>query len=308
MKIKFVYVVYIVILTLFGCKTIFKSSKEIVQLPVFDTQGHRGSRGLAPENTIPAMYRALDFNITTLEMDVHITADAKVVVAHDDYLNPLFTLDPEGKELKTEDAERYSLYQMKYKDIRKFDVGSKFYKKFPDQQKLKTFIPLLEELIDSVQGKIKENRRKQVFYNIETKSKPGGDGIFHPSPEQFVKLIMEVIKKKKLTPWVIIQSFDRRTLQVLHQNYPQVKTALLIENKDSIEKNLEQLGFIPTIYSPSYKLVDEALVKNCHARNMKIIPWTVNTAEEINALRKLNADGIISDYPNLFGYSNSYSR
>ncbi|HXI00971.1 MAG TPA: glycerophosphodiester phosphodiesterase family protein [Sphingobacteriaceae bacterium] len=301
MKIKIRCVTFVAIITLFGCKT-FHSLKALPPLPDFDTEGHRGARGLAPENTIPGMYRALQHNITTLEMDVHITADRKVVLAHDSHLNPLFTLDSEGKEIG--DTKRHVLYQMKYADVKKFDVGSKGNSKFPDQQKIKTVMPLLEDVIDSVQAKIKKDTRKQVFYNIETKSKPEGDHILHPAPEQFVRLLMDVIEKKKLTPWVIIQSFDRRTLQVIHGKYPMVRTALLVENKDSMEKNLEQLGFVPTIYSPHYKLVDKALVDKSHDRNMKVIPWTVNTLEEISTLKELNVDGIISDYPNLFGQIN----
>src|SRR5690606_14963999 len=99
--------------------------------------------------------------------------------------------------------------------------------------------------------------------------------------------------------WVIIQSFDVRTLQVLNKKYPQVKTALLVSS-GSVEENLQKLGFKPTIYSPNYKLVDAGLVKICHEKQMKVLPWTVNTKQEINNLKALGVDGIISDYPNLF--------
>jgi glycerophosphoryl diester phosphodiesterase len=109
---------------------------------------------------------------------------------------------------------------------------------------------------------------------------------------------MAVIQRKKITPYVIIQSFDKRTLQVLHQKYPQVKTSYLVE-KGTLADNLKELGFTPDVYSPASKLVNVDLVKDCHNQNVKIIPWTVNTTEEINALKQLGVDGIISDYPNL---------
>ena len=113
---------------------------------------------------------------------------------------------------------------------------------------------------------------------------------------------MNVIKDAGLSKRVIIQSFDFRTLQYLHKNYPQIKTAMLIEADDprNFEKQLSDLGFKPTIYSPAYELINPALINACHNKNIKVIPWTVNTKEEITQLKNLGVDGIISDYPNLF--------
>ncbi|WP_345954080.1 glycerophosphodiester phosphodiesterase family protein [Mucilaginibacter sp. PAMB04168] len=275
------------------------AQKAAPAFPVFDTEAHRGGRGLQPENTIPAMLNAVALGVTTLEMDAHITADGKVVLSHDDAFNPLFALTEDGKEITKADAHKYALYRMKYADIARFDVGSKPYDKFPQQQKLKAHIPLLADVIDSVQAKIKKAGKPQVFYNIETKSKPEGDGIYNPDPEKFVQLLMEVIEKKKITPYIVIQSFDKRTIQVLHQKYPQVKTSFLVENKNTLESNLTDIGFTPYIYSPNYKLVTADMVKTCHQKGIKVIPWTVNTLEEIAALKALGVDGIISDYPNL---------
>ena len=101
---------------------------------------------------------------------------------------------------------------------------------------------------------------------------------------------------------VIIQSFDFRTLQYLHKNYPAIKTAMLIEDFDKrgLEDQLKALGFLPTIYSPEYQLVTEDLVKKCHEQNIKVIPWTVNDKTNIEKLKAMGVDGIISDYPNLF--------
>ncbi|MBC7745097.1 MAG: glycerophosphodiester phosphodiesterase [Flavobacterium sp.] len=268
-------------------------------LPVFDTEGHRGARGLMPENTIPAMLKAIDQGVTTLEMDVHITADRKVILSHDAHINSLFTLNADGKEISEGEAKSLAFYKMQYAAISQYDVGSKYYKNFPRQQKIKTQIPLLSQLVDSVQNYLAKNNKAQVFYNIETKSKPDGDHIFHPEPETFVKLIMDVIKKKKLTQWVIIQSFDPRTLQAVHEKYQNVRTSLLIEN-GTLESNLKKLNFLPSIYSPNAKLVTAELVKECHKKNLKIVPWTVNTKKEIEDLKFLGVDGIISDFPDLF--------
>lgn len=282
-----------------GCKSTQHTLMKAQPLPAFDTEGHRGARGLMPENTIPAMYKAIDLGVTTIEMDAHITADKQVVLAHDHYINPLFSLDAEGKEIPKKDSQKYPLYKMTYEDLKKFDVGSLYYDKFPQQKKQKAFIPLLSALIDSVQAYLKENNKAQVFYNIETKSILAGDNLLHPKPEEFVKLLMDVIESKKISSWVIIQSFDPRTLNVVNKKYPVVKTSYLVD-KGTLEENLQKLGFIPHVYSPNYKMVTAELVKQCHQKNIKVIPWTVNSKEEIHQLKALGVDGLISDYPSLF--------
>ncbi|MCX2450701.1 glycerophosphodiester phosphodiesterase family protein [Pedobacter sp. PLR] len=267
--------------------------------PAFSTEGHRGARGLMPENTILAMKKAIDLGITTLEMDTHITKDQEVVVTHDDYLSPAFMLDAKGKELLPVDAKKYPVYQMTYAQLKAFDLGSKYYAAFPQQEKIKTFIPRLEELIDSVQHYLQQTGKKQVFYNIETKCGPEGDGLLNPDPETFVKLLMAVVEKKGIAPFVVIQSFDKRTLQVLNKKYPEVRVSYLVSNQKSFEENIAELGFSPFILSPAYKMVNAELVKKCHDQEIKVIPWTVNSAKDIQALKDLKVDGIISDYPNL---------
>lgn len=284
-----------------GCKNSQPAARqEPAPLPAFDTQGHRGSRGLMPENTIPAMRKALDLGVTTLEMDCHITADGQVVVSHDPHINHLYARTPEGRDFTKAESEQYTLFKMDYAQVRKFDNGSKFYDLYPRQQKVKSYIPLLGELIDSVQAYSKAKNRPQPFFNIETKSSAKGDNLLHPNPETFVKTLMAVIEKKKITPYVTIQSFDPRTLQVLHRLYPHVRTAYLVSNKKPVGEYFQELGFKPTILSPNFKLVTAELVQQCHDQQVKVIPWTVNTAEEIARLKALGVDGIISDYPDLF--------
>lgn len=266
--------------------------------PAFSTEAHRGGRGLMPENTIMAMKKAMDLGVTTLEMDTHITGDNQVVLSHDEYLNPLFTLTPEGKEISKEESKQLILYKMPYEALCKYDVGSKYYSKFPEQLKIKAYIPLLSAVIDSVQHYAREKGLKQPFYNIETKMGKDGDNILNPAPEQFVNLLMKVIRAKKISPYVVIQSFDIRTIQFLNKKYPDIRTSYLVD-KGNLEDNLAKLGYTPFIYSPTYKLVDAELVRKCHERNIKVIPWTPNTKAEISHLKSLGVDGIISDYPNL---------
>jgi glycerophosphoryl diester phosphodiesterase len=218
----------------------------------FDKQGHRGCRGLMPENTIPAMIRALQIGVTTLEMDAMITKDEKIILSHDPFFNHNITTKADGTFIDAQDEKNYSIYGMTYDESRQFDVGMKPSPGFPRQQKLAVHKPLLGDVIDSADTFCKKEKRPLPFYNIETKSKPATDNVLHPEPEKYVDLLMALIHSKGVDERVIIQSFDFRTLKIMHQKYPAIKTAALIEGKDkkSFDEQIRDLGFTPTIYSP----------------------------------------------------------
>jgi glycerophosphoryl diester phosphodiesterase len=272
-----------------------------MQLPAFNKEGHRGTRGLMPENTIPSMYKAIDHDVNTIEVDVVISKDKKVVISHDIYFHPDVTTTPDGKYLDSKEAQKHLLYEMNYDSIKKYDVGLKPHKDFPQQQKIKAYKPLLGELIDSVEFYCKE-RGKNVLYNIELKTNAGYDGTKQPPVEETVDLVMQVVKDKKIENQCYLQSFDFRPLQILHKNYPHIVTAVLISDKDkrTFEQQLNDLGYTPAMYSPHYSLVNAELVAACHSRGIKLIPWTVNKAEDMKKLKELGVDGIITDYPNYF--------
>jgi len=270
--------------------------------PAFDKEGHRGSRGLMPENTIPAMLKAIDLGVTTLEMDVVISKDRKVVVSHDTYFHADITTTPDGKHLTKKEASQHLLYQMDYDSIKRYDVGLKPHPDFPRQQKLAVHKPLLIDLIKASEAYAKEKGITPLWYNIETKSKKSGDNTHHPEPEAFVDLLVEVIKEAGVADRVVIQSFDMRTLQVLHRKYPQFKTSLLMNANDkrTLAEQLKDLGFTPFVYSPHHTVVTPELVKDCHKRGMKVVPWTLNTKADIERATAAGVDGIITDYPDLF--------
>ena len=267
---------------------------------VFDKQANRGARGLMPENTIGSVLRALDLGATTLGMNVVISKDNLVVLSHEPYFNNEISLTPEGKPISLADEKKYNLYKMDYEEIRKFDVGSKFHKRFPGQQKVKAYKPLLTEVIDSVEAYVKLHKLPKPNYAIEIKTIRKGDLEFHPEPAEFSQLVMEVVQKKKIGKRTIIQAFDIRSLQYVHEKYPKIKTDLMIDEKEDFENNIKDLGFNPTVYSPYSVLVGKGLVDRCHAAGIQIIPWTVNSLKEMNYLIGLGVDGIITDYPNLF--------
>lgn len=290
---------------LIACTTKKQDDLQPAEFPEFSAESHRGGRGAMPENTIPAMLYSLSLDyLTTLELDVYVTADKQLILSHDAYLNPSFVLNPDGTEIDKADNKKYPLHQMNYDEIKEFDVGSKVHEGFPEQKKMKVSIPLLGDVIDSVQHYIKTHKRAQVFYNIETKSSEDKDNVLNAAPEEFVKLLMDVVEKKGITPYVIVQSFDVRTLQILNEKYPYVRTSYLVgparQKEFTIEEELEVLGFDPDIYSPHFKYITKEQIEKCHERGIKVVVYTPNTKEEIDELKAMGVDGIITDYPELF--------
>ena len=298
---KFKQIVYLIIYVLLvvACK---KSSKENVEFEVSSmkkvkVQGHRGDRGNFPENTIPAFLSAIKKGVDVIEMDVVISKDRQVVVSHEAFMSSLYMLQPDKKPISKEEEKNFNLFQMNYDSIKQFDSGSRGNKKFPQQEKMKTYKPLLKEVIDTVEAFIKKENRPAVKYNIEIKSDAKEYGKSQPSPEEFVNLVMQVIKEKKIENKMNLQSFDTQVLEIIHKNYPEVELAYLV-SEGSLEENLEKLSFLPQIYSPYYKIISEkSIVEKVHQKQMKLIPWTVNHAEDISKLKELGVDAIITDYP-----------
>jgi glycerophosphoryl diester phosphodiesterase len=266
----------------------------------FDFEGHRGCRGLMPENSIAAMKKAIDLDVTTLELDVVISADHKVVVSHESFMSSTYVLDPDGNSIQKADEKSYNLYKMDYSKIKTYDSGMKPHKGFPLQKKMAAYKPLLPVMIDSVEIYARHLGKPAPHYNIEIKSSPEGDNEFHPEPQQFLNLVYAVMQDKGITGRSIVQSFDVRPLSILHEKYPHQQLAFLVANIKSIGKNIKKLGFTPDIYSPYYKLIGKKTIARAHEMDIKVIPWTVNEKEDMIKLIKSGVDGLISDYPNLY--------
>jgi glycerophosphoryl diester phosphodiesterase len=153
-------------------------------------------------------------------------------------------------------------------------------------------------VITEVENHIKSYSQYEVDYNIEIKSDPEGDNKFHPAPEEFSELVYQLIDQ--YLPWerVVIQSFDFRVLKYWHEKHPEVRLAALVENMKTVSGNLSELGFKPSIYSPYYKLISKDDVQYLHQQKIRVIPWTVNEADDIKKMRQIGVDGLITDYPN----------
>ncbi|MFT6867992.1 MAG: glycerophosphoryl diester phosphodiesterase [Cyclobacteriaceae bacterium] len=266
----------------------------------FDVQGHRGTRGLMPENTIPAFLKAIDLDVNTLEMDLAVTKNRELLISHEPFINPEYCLDKSGQVIPDSLMYAFNIYQMEHAEIKKFDCGSKPHPRFPEQQKMSAYKPLLSEVLSTVESYAKEKKLEPLRYNIEIKSMPQGDDLFHPQPDVFSDLVFASLNSKIDWSRITIQSFDFRILQYFHKTYPEVTLAVLIENDLTISRNLDSLGFVPQIYSCDFVLLSRANVNELHALGMKVIPWTVNEIADMNRLIDWNVDGLITDYPDRY--------
>jgi len=116
---------------------------------------------------------------------------------------------------------------------------------------------------------------------------------------EFASILYQLIDEHQIIGQTTIQSFDTRALEAMHEIDPDISIALLVENQDGLEHNLSLLSFTPQIYSPDYKLLDQAQIDTAHAQNILVIPWTVNDASSMRELVALGVDGLITDYPDL---------
>lgn len=299
---KRIFTLILICLFINGCKKQSKpnNTKNTVKEDkkyVFDLQGHRGAKGLLPENTLVGFKKALEIGVNTIELDVVITKDKKVLVSHEPWLNSAICLDSLGNKISEENQMKHNIYNYTYDEIKKIDCGSIGNKDFPNQKKVKASKPLLSEVIDLVES-YTQNNKVSVGYNIELKSDPKGDDLYHPTPSEFSDLVIKLLKEKSVKNNIVIQSFDTRVLEYINQKHPSYTLAYLVY-KGTVKENLDILSFTPKIYSPNHKLLSEKVVANLHKKGMKVIPWTINKKEEIRQLLNWKVDGIITDYPNI---------
>jgi glycerophosphoryl diester phosphodiesterase len=262
----------------------------------FDWEGHRGARGLMPENTTPAMREALRYPVTTLELDVVVSKDKKIVVSHEPWFSTEFCQHPEGKVFKDKE---FILYQMDYNEILRFDCGGVKHPRFPDQKKISVGKPLLAGLLREIEAQLKKEKRS-VMYNVEIKSTPENElNRFQPKVPEFVDLVMTTIREFLPNDRFIIQSFDPRVLIYMKKKYPEIQLSYLSEKKESPDDVKRTLGFTPQIFSPDFNQLSSDDIPLFHAQGMRVIPWTVNNREDMKRLIGMGVDGIITDYPDL---------
>ena len=279
--------------SLFFALILMSCSKSSIEI-----HGHRGARGLMPENSIPAMIKALELDVDVLELDVVVTKDQRVILSHEPWLSHEICLDPNNNPIYESTEKAYNIYELTLEQVQKAECGLLEHPRFGEQKKTKAYKPRLGEVVDTVNQWLATHApRKKIKYNIEIKSQPTWDDVFTPPYEEFCDLVLGVIKRKDITAQVIIQSFDVRTLNYLHQIQAPVQLALLVDENEQYQEKLNQLEFIPEILSPHFSLVDEDLMKFTQSFKMQVIPWTVNEEKEAVRLKQLQVHGIITDYP-----------
>ena len=265
--------------------------------PVIDVQAHRGGAGLMPENTMSAMKNALDLDVNTLEFDLQLSQDGQVVVSHDNYFHPRYSTRPDGTLIQEDDPKEY-LYTMPYDSILRYDVGLRPVERWPGQKKIAEVKPLAGELIDFTESYAK----KPVNYNIEIKSWPGeGEGTLWPDYKTFCDTCIPLLLSKNLGDRLIVQCFDTRALNYMHERWPDLTLSYLTEDYDGgdIENLLKNLTFTPQWWSPESSVVTPENVAWCHAHGIGVVPWTVDDPVEMRRLVSCGVEAIISNYPDI---------
>ncbi|MCY7314955.1 MAG: glycerophosphodiester phosphodiesterase [Rubrivivax sp.] len=287
-------------------------------VPQFDLQGHRGARGLAPENTLPAFQKGLDLGVTTLECDMAITKDGVVVVHHDQWLNPDITRGPDGTWL---DKRGPAISDLTFAELQRYDVGrikpgTEYARTFPDQQAIDgTRIPRLADLFELV----RQSGNTRVDFNCETKISPLEPGASLP-PEAFARRVIQQIRSAGMARRTVIQSFDWRTLQMVRQEAPEIRTLYLTSPRTlaraadgsaspwlagfeperhggSVPKAVHAAG--GRLWAPNQAYLTPELRAEARTLGLKVIPWTVNEPAMINKLLDMQVDGLISDRPDV---------
>lgn len=257
-----------------------------------EIQGHRGCRGLLPENSLPAIKKAIELGVHTLEMDVAISKDKKVVVTHEPFMSRHICLDPNKQRIPVEMDMKYNIFEMSHEEIKRFDCGSLKHSGFPEQILASCYKPLLSEVIEMA-----EKLNPKIKYNIELKSKPAWDGIFTPYPEEFVSLVIQEVENHNIQDRTNLQAFDVRILEQIKRKNTEIVLALLVDENENISQKLHSISFKPKILSPYFQLLTKDLVNRYQKLGYRVIPWTVNENEELQRMLDYQVDGIITDYP-----------
>ena len=263
-----------------------------------DLQGHRGMRGLFPENSILGFLKALELGVNTLELDIVMSGDTQLVVSHEPFISSAICQYPGGRQIPKEMEKELNMYHMTYQEIKAFDCGSLFNNDFLLQEKSRISKPLLTEVLDTVE-QVATAKGQLIHYNIELKSELALEGIYHPEVAVFCQVAYQAINDQVDWRRITIQSFDFRILRYFNKHYPEVQLALLIENELSWELNIDSLGFKPEIYSCDYALLSAETISELQEINMKVIPWTVNDSIDMRQLIHWGVNGLITDYPNI---------
>ena len=261
--------------------------------------GHRGCRGLRPENTLPAFLHAVALGVDVLELDVIISADAQVVVSHEPWASALYCTAPDGQPIRPADERRHNFHRLPYAAIRAYDCGQRPHPGFPEQQTMPAVKPLLAEVIQAADALARKLGRALPNYAVEVKSTVGDEPLYQPKPSRFVELVLAVLSSAQALTRSTLLSFDSRVLQAALVVQPDLPLCLLIEKPFSTESIFQELGFVPAVFGPDFRLLTASLVQALRASfpSLQLVPWTVNEPSDLQRLLSWPLAGITTDYP-----------
>jgi glycerophosphoryl diester phosphodiesterase len=270
-------------------------------LPNF--QGHRGARGLLPENTILSFQKAIELGAKALEMDVVVSKDKQMVVSHEPWMSHLTCRFPNGQPVAYCDMYKTGFHLMDYDEIAQYDCGSRGNFYFPHQVPMQAYKPTLEAVIREVDAFCELNGFEKPLYNIEVKSHPRWYGKYVPYPAAYIQLLMTVLQTLPLHRFYI-SSFDPLFLNTVRRKFPAIRLGYLVDNFNDFKTNCKKLGFLPDIYSPYYRFLTRKKIQKWHHLKVKVATWTVNNAVTMQKLLKMGVDSVITDYPDRMGAEN----
>jgi glycerophosphoryl diester phosphodiesterase len=262
----------------------------------FDLQGHRGARGMAPENTLVAFATALTVGVDTLELDVGVTRDGVVVVCHDRRLNPDVARGPDGRWIE---APGPLLHSLSYAELARYDVGrlrpgSAYAAGLPEQQPADgARIPRLADVF----ALVRKSGNSEVRFNIETKITPSAPGDTL-APEPFARALIAEVRAAGMQARSSVQSFDWRTLHVVEREAPEIRTVYLTGRRRGPASQPAAVHAAGgRIWSPDYETLDSQALVEARKLDLQVIPWTVDEPAFIERFLDLGVDGLITDYP-----------
>lgn len=273
---------------------------EIIKKRI-ELHGHRGARGLAPENTWPAFEAGIRAGMTAIELDIILSSDGELVIHHDAFTNPKLCRRDDGAKIHAVPIGRLTV-----KELKQLDCGSLKNEKFPAQRliPLTRILTLPEFFIHVRELEAELPQAKKVIFNLDAKFPPR----MTPTDAHltaFAKQTLRTAAAAGMTNRIMVQSFETRLLPFIKDQNPAIRTAALFQwsKWPGVGKRTPDVMLARAeashadIIAPNYRDTDKALVDLAHKNGFAVIPWTVNEATEMRAFLKLGVDGIITDYP-----------
>lgn len=253
--------------------------------------GHRGCRGLLPENTLEAFEKALELGVDGIEWDVVVSKDKELIISHEPYLDASYCLDENGNEVSASDGKKVNFYQLSTEEIQSIDCGSKPYSRFPEQQKIRTHKPTVQEAFQKLDLKDK-------IILFEVKSEPKDYGVYQPEPSEFADIIANEIADYQYRDNIVFMSFDPVLLEELHKILPDHRYVYLTYKPfKSVKTFLKEISFKPYALGMYHPTIRKRDIKKLHQKDINVFAWTVNKENQSNKLIRYGIDGIITDYP-----------